>query len=376
MPVTWLHISDFHLQSGDRYDRDVVLRTLVRSVQRFREREGRAPDLIFVTGDIAFSGKPDEYSLATQFFDELLAATDLRRRDLFVVPGNHDVDRQWGVQLSRTLSRGDPDDYFAPGIPKLHLRYKLGPFLNWYRRYFDGIRAVAEDSTCGPVELVEIRGQRLGILPINSALFCQDDGDHDKLFVGRRCLDTALARLGQLDSTIRIALLHHPLDWLSSFERQSIRSSLIDHVDVILQGHLHEAGIAAVSMGTGRNLYCAAGAAYQTRQRPNTAYYATFDARRVEVFPICYVDQPREVWTLDPSVFPDEPGYVMSFPVPREPNFRSFNVPALEQVGILLRMILRATRTRKSSSRGRRSRLSLRSSVGPVPSLSVGELVN
>jgi len=334
MSVTWLHISDFHIQGGDAYDRDIVLRTLVKSVRRFREREGRGPDLVFVTGDVAFSGKPDEYALATQFFDELLSATQLQRTNLFVVPGNHDIDRRWGVQLSRTLdSRSDADDYFAPGVPKLHLIYKLGSFLNWYRGYFEGIRMMPEDSTCGPVELVEVRGEKLGILPINSALFCQDDSDHNKLFVGRRCLEPALGQLKALDPTIRIALVHHPLDWLSSFERQNIRSSLIDHVDVILQGHLHEAGIAAVSMWTGRNLYCAAGAAYQTRERPNTAYYATFDGRQVEVFPICYVDQPREVWTLDADLFPDEPEHVMSFPVPRDQDFRSFRLPALQNLG-------------------------------------------
>ena len=32
MPITWLHISDFHIRAGDPYDRDVVLRALVKSV--------------------------------------------------------------------------------------------------------------------------------------------------------------------------------------------------------------------------------------------------------------------------------------------------------------------------------------------------------
>lgn len=51
---------------------------------------------------------------------------------------------------------------------------KQGAFLQWYNRYFEGIRALPEDSTCGPVEAVDVRGLKIGILPINSALFCQD----------------------------------------------------------------------------------------------------------------------------------------------------------------------------------------------------------
>ena len=43
---------------GTRIDRDVVLRALVASVKEFRQR-GRAPDLIFGTGDVAYRGKDD-----------------------------------------------------------------------------------------------------------------------------------------------------------------------------------------------------------------------------------------------------------------------------------------------------------------------------
>ena len=70
MALTWLHISDFHFREGDPYDREVVLRALVRSVARFYD-EGRRPEIIFATGDIAHSGKAQEYALATSFFRRL-----------------------------------------------------------------------------------------------------------------------------------------------------------------------------------------------------------------------------------------------------------------------------------------------------------------
>jgi 3',5'-cyclic AMP phosphodiesterase CpdA len=114
MKTCWLHVSDFHLREGDAYDRDVVLRALTLSVARYR-KEGRAPDLIFATGDIAYSGKAGEYRLATVFFDALLNSAGLERRHLFVIPGNHDCDRQAGRWLLRTLdSRESADTYFAP----------------------------------------------------------------------------------------------------------------------------------------------------------------------------------------------------------------------------------------------------------------------
>jgi 3',5'-cyclic AMP phosphodiesterase CpdA len=76
MQVSWLHVSDFHIRGGDPYDRDVVLKTLAKSGPVF-SRPGRAPDLIFATGDIAHGGKPAEYDLATKFFEALLDAAKL-----------------------------------------------------------------------------------------------------------------------------------------------------------------------------------------------------------------------------------------------------------------------------------------------------------
>ena len=191
MSLTWLHISDFHIRGGDPYDREVVLKALVKSVGDYA-RGGLKPDLIVATGDIAFSGKASEYAEATKFFDDLLRAAGVERTFLFVIPGNHDVDRDAGEYLQRTLeTREKADAYFEPHRLRPHAQ-KLRAFNDWHDSYFRGIRALPLDSTCGPIELVELNGHRLGILPINCALFCQGEDDHNKLWVGRRCLDGAL----------------------------------------------------------------------------------------------------------------------------------------------------------------------------------------
>jgi predicted phosphodiesterase len=325
--ITWLHLSDFHIRGGDPYDRDVVLRALIKSVGDFRER-GRIPDLIFATGDIAFSGKPTEYAIATTFFDDLLKAARLDKRHLYIIPGNHDVDRDLGIGLARTFtSREESDQYFGPVIPKPHLTQKQGAFLRWYNEYFHGIREMPLDSTCGPMEFASIRGDRIGILPLNSALFCQDDNDHDKLFIGRRCLDAALEKLHSFGGELNLALVHHPLDWLSSVERSNIKAELQSHVDFLLRGHLHETEVESVASESGTCLHCAAGAAYQTRRWPNRAAYATIKDSHVEIFPTRYEDQPLAVWTVDPSLFPSSPSYEKSFPIPRLTGKKAVSPP-------------------------------------------------
>jgi len=202
----WLHISDLHFRGGDAYDRDVVTRALIRSVPEFAKV--RRVDAVFVTGDIAQSGRTEEYVQATAFFDALLAALGLGRDRLFVVPGNHDVDRTLGVGLARTLeTTDDADAYFRPGQPKPHLTNKFEAFRSWYDTYFRGFRCFPTDSTCATVETIKLGDVSVGILLINSAAFCQDDHDHDRLLIGRRCLGPALESLRAMTCDLRLAVV-------------------------------------------------------------------------------------------------------------------------------------------------------------------------
>jgi formylglycine-generating enzyme required for sulfatase activity/UDP-2,3-diacylglucosamine pyrophosphatase LpxH/energy-coupling factor transporter ATP-binding protein EcfA2 len=318
MAVTWLHVSDFHLSDNGPYNQEVILRSLVESVKRFRENEELVPDLIFATGDIARQGNAKEYEFATEFFDALLTEAGLNRDRLLIVPGNHDVDRNAGEFLVRTLSSEESADrYFSPDKLFPHLTHKFHAFSEWYNDFFRNIRSFPTNTTCSPVEFFTIRDSRIAVLPLNSALFSIDDHDHGKLFIGRRCLDAAKMQLKAADLTI--ALVHHPLDWLSSLEQTNIETVLEESVDLLLQGHFHQASAKGIASADGEYLKLAAGAAWQTRQYPKSAMYATFDHNQVTIFPIRYEDKPKERWTLDPGLFPP-PSYTKSFSIQRGTN--------------------------------------------------------
>ncbi len=315
--ITWLHISDFHFRLRDGYDRDVVLKAMLTSLPEITGRLSK-PDLIFATGDIAFSGKAAEYAEATKFFDDLLLVLGLSKHELFVIPGNHDIDRQKGKGLARTLGGSEEaDEYFNPSEPLLHIEQRQAGFEAWYNAYFQDIRSFSKNTTCTDVEVITVRGLDVEILPINTAAFCLDDQDHGKLFVGRRCVQKAVGGLSNTGESLRIALMHHPFDWLSPLESTNVKSEVRSHVDCILSGHLHETDADSVVGVSGSVLHLKAGASYQTRNWPNTAMICTLSASRLIVCPIRYEDSPREVWTVDTSIFPKDPDYRGYFTLPR-----------------------------------------------------------
>lgn len=302
--LSWLHISDVHFKSGDGYDRDVVINALLKSIPRFRAR-GLIPDIIFFTGDVAFRGKLDEYRSATDFFEELLKQLGLSRDKIYLIPGNHDVDRIRGAGLKRTLlSQAEANDYFRGEAALLHLEQRQRAFLDWYDEFFAGVRSAARHTTCGPYEIREFTGFKLGILPINSAAFCIADDDAGKLWVGRRCLDDALKPEREAADLI-VALMHHPLDWLHEIERTQIKSCLYANVDCVLRGHLHQTELERTDGTSGSAIHLAAGATYQGSEWPNKAMFVEVYEGYLRIVPIRFDDLPSPAWNIDTSMFPD-----------------------------------------------------------------------
>lgn len=310
MSSGWLHLSDLQLGLDDAYERNGPMRALVAAV-RERASAGEGPALLFVTGDLAATGTAAEYAHVGATLDALVDAAGLTRRELFVVPGNHDVDRVLGIGLARSLeSPADATTYFRRNHPKPHITQKLGAFAAWYDRYFDGIRSFPSDTTCGPIEIATLAdGTRVAILPINSALFSQGDDDREHLLVGRRAIDATLDILEGQDVDLRVAMVHHPPDWLSPIERTQVRAALHASVDVLLHGHLKESVTESVRSLDGRIVYAASGRTRPADGVPPRVLVARLDAPWLTVEPLTLQGGRREAWAIDKSAFPDAPGF-------------------------------------------------------------------
>ena len=94
MPTTILHISDLHLRKNWHEEQGVVL------CEFFDDLKAQIKDMneVFVafTGDILQEGTNREaYQYFTNIFGEKLNDLGITRERLIVVPGNHDVDREY-----------------------------------------------------------------------------------------------------------------------------------------------------------------------------------------------------------------------------------------------------------------------------------------
>ena len=138
--VCWLHISDIHLTLREVWSQDVVLRAMCEQIESQRA-DGVVPDFVLMTGDIASTGKDEEYALAGGFFDALSAASGVPTELIFCIPGNHDVDRSLHPVCfagARTVlqSQTHVDSFLAPSDDLQTLLLRQESYRRFHSTYF------------------------------------------------------------------------------------------------------------------------------------------------------------------------------------------------------------------------------------------------
>jgi hypothetical protein len=108
--MLFLHISDLHFKQADVGQPDDPNRALrndmVQDVIKMRAQIGASADGILVSGDVAFAGRQQEYDFAYAWLEnELCPAAGCLIENVFVVPGNHDVDRSAEVGPAQVSAR-------------------------------------------------------------------------------------------------------------------------------------------------------------------------------------------------------------------------------------------------------------------------------
>jgi predicted phosphodiesterase len=271
--LTWLHLSDWH-QGNKEFNREVVGEALIEDLERRTttiDPNLAKVDFIVFSGDVAHSGKPEEYQAAkVEFFDRLLVATGLDTDRLFIVPGNHDLnidefnflpgDLQKPLESDREVQKWIVDE-----IPR---ELVLKPFKAFTKFVTDYTKQ--ENPDYASFRILPIDGKKIALLGLNSAWICgrhKDPSgkidDEGYLLIGEPQIHQRLKDIRNSD--IKIAIFHHPFEWLTRFDRRHIEGRLINECDFILNGHEHTPNARLISNNHGFFGRISTGASYADR---------------------------------------------------------------------------------------------------------------
>ncbi|MDP3700153.1 MAG: metallophosphoesterase [Hylemonella sp.] len=250
----WLHLSDLHFLGASNWRDSPVLRKLQADIADCR-KNGLRIDLVLCTGDIGF-GKTDseplssQYVAAKEFLDSVLEVCELPSNRLFLVPGNHDIDRSVvrpsTTEFFRNASRNcdDVNQMFSDRHRDvLEAMARLAQYRKFVHENYSHIPL--DENAIFSVSF-DINGLVVSILGLNSAWTSFDAKDKGQLWLaGRAQLLASVDKRGRsfhgvANGGVRIGLIHHPIDWLQPAEVRDIQVSLENELDFLLHGHEHD----------------------------------------------------------------------------------------------------------------------------------------
>jgi hypothetical protein len=243
--LLFVHLSDIHFGAGgpllegpNEGARQRVLEDLA---------DGQAalgsPDAILVTGDIAFSGKPHQYDVATSFLERAAETLQIEAPRVLVVPGNHDIDRakvRYAVAMVRDdikqqAVRGDvagadeklrdfmvddeTDPIFAPMAAYQGFASRYDCSVSGKKPYWDQTFRLGAHSS------LLIRG-------LTTSLVSDANDFKANLMVG-----TGQTSIDRPPDAVAMILGHHPPDWWA--EADISKPQMRGIVSLALFGHKH-----------------------------------------------------------------------------------------------------------------------------------------
>ena len=283
-------------------------------------RAGTAPDVVAITGDLAFSGKRKEYELAHAWIDtQLLEALprNFTKTRILIVPGNHDVDRDIAKRnlrcrtfreflLTKQTKEGLTYEEFQPTVTafldtratRMDLVKPHREYLNFASKYGPPRDAVKKRIPWW-LSVERINGVNVLFSGICSSVLAEGGRkDRGQLVIGERQLDEAVHANSGNNCELRVVLVHHPLQWLSGIEADEIEEGLHAKTNVLLTGHLHQVLSRIITYPHNCCLELRAGCVYENSRFPNSFQVLEFQPKNRSIVVRYWTwDRASRSWT-------------------------------------------------------------------------------
>lgn len=245
-----LHLSDIHFREPECLEpetdvcKPVRTRLLADVVELCRDRH---VDAILIGGDIAFKAHPAEFETATNWLKDLADRSGCRQDRIYVVPGNHDVDRSV-CRNSRAISNAQGAIAGAsPAHREVELRAQLrdadaGPALfkplaayNAFASPFAGYISPRKPFWTSNLDDVLGGGVTLRLHGLTSTLISglgERDDEPGKLY-----LSPMQTVLDPEADVLNLVMSHHPPHWF--MDHEEVDDAVNDKAPLQFFGHQH-----------------------------------------------------------------------------------------------------------------------------------------
>lgn len=247
--IKLIHLSDFHLKKEDLgHEKIKLIEALIKDFKNFVEIDEKT--LLIVSGDLidkggqAFDNKDTAYkTLDKLLFKPLIENFPLLKEHIFIVPGNHDLERESLFKYTRDGLVADINNNYN-NLEQIIIRNreenKIYSQQSKYKNFEKEFYSSYSNSNWSFFDFSSkftIADLKIGVSCLNSSWMSFDDNDFGNLIIGKTQIEKSLEFIE--DSDFKIAIFHHPIDFVIKEDKQYIEPLLHKNYDLILNGHTH-----------------------------------------------------------------------------------------------------------------------------------------
>lgn len=250
--IKWLHLSDLHFGSEEKYSEIVTVRkTLLEFIRK--ELTGESVGYLLISGDLVYAPvfyraernvKKSIINKLCEFISEIVSILKIKPENIFIVPGNHDVERSddKGRAISELQSKALGGFYSIPG----NSLYKLLENQTNFNEICETItNSIGKIEYCVQSHKIIIRNEA-DFLLLNTSLTTNSDQDKPgDLLLDEKTFNESLAKHTDRHKPL-IVLAHHAPHWYSRDEKALICRVLKEksELPLYLCGHEHSSAEA------------------------------------------------------------------------------------------------------------------------------------
>ena len=263
------HFSDLHIGDDNEYSVFGDIRNnLIDDIERLLIRTKISPDAMVITGDLINKNNLSIYPKAIEYCVRLSQVLGLKKNQVVIVPGNHDVpklDDDKVLKPEEIINRiGTKDDCHE---------YWNNTHKDRFLEYFNLVNEVTGDekylytAMAGAVRIVETSRGPIQFALLNSAWAAKGGyNDYGHIMVGKWQLQNISEQLRKNEANLNLVLAHHPMEWFwrddqNLFETHMCNTRGIKY-HAFLRGHMHTATIRNISTPDGMMAVLASGGGF------------------------------------------------------------------------------------------------------------------
>lgn len=283
-----VHLSDIHLSAGNKYAYENYFKdALIQDLLNYHNQV--KIDIIAITGDLVDRGghsllSSDSAVSPFHIFQDVVITPimenlQLRPEQIIFVPGNHDID-ETNIKLvdEKNIILNLNEQNIIEYLNQNEINFEHSERIKGFKEFEKEFHAYTPNYTYSENQSTYFYttpdGLKVGFILLNDSWRCKSiqlnlDAEKDnKHYVGTSQLFQSLNLLKSQNTNINICLMHHDFDDLKDGEELK---RIIENKDVelVLNGHYHNADTGELTTPNGRYLGLRCGASLN---KPNETH--------------------------------------------------------------------------------------------------------